>query len=990
MAEMEQENALDDSQLVNKPMWFEFVLNEELLEQHLAQNPPDPSATALIQQFLNQAEISQKLAKDDKEGAAKQQGQDNNTVENEDGGDVEKRLRRIHTLKLLAMKSAAYLKWDLSILQDKLPLMVVQAVLLELLCCTLNDDWEVTKHTTLDYTSIPDEAWFALQLYHRCCVQCVIQESFPHRQTQSANIVLPGQPAVLPGQPDPATQLQEANSHVLIQIKEQLSISGQVLNMCLHNCRHLRVPTLQCFGAMSDSGSLFQWEKGDVLSKDQVQCQLLYDLGCLRFYEQNYTEAHELFTETKTLLDKISECPSSTGWEGQIERSRLEGYCTACHALNNMQAPEVKAKSSILEQIQQCKRLRTNDALVDLLLKDNETRELSRSYRQTLQDDLIYDRDVYISLYTCNTVHRLLDAEPQVCTHYMAMIHDFTSQQLAFLFKALDRAGRMATKDQKHHIRNFLRSVLSRLSVQTSEILPLLTQNNLMQYIENSDSLQILLAAESRPCFKPDTSLNHWETHSNEPGVLEKALLLSYDPAEIKAILQQLHPKLGWAVKGLNEKWKLHRELQAIFDSFPQGLNQSWCFIVVAKARQALQMKLYSKAKELLLTAEKTIKEFSYKLVKLIRWEVLLADLLYYQRHGTVMEGVAKPELLKKAKACVTAYRLESDIKPGLETMTYSLAFLLCVEEWEYICHATNTTNEYIQFARAVAETCKELPDIQNARKPSRNLWDTVVQLYSGTGGQKSMEQLSQHSFLTFALKIQGSLCLRVLLSCVTKLYSIVKDTTCEISCEYISLWPTALPTSGGINQSALGDGVWRLMDHSIETSPNNAQLLRTKADIHYACQQYMAAVQSYLEAGAVSSHYFSQPVPLNIYNDALYRRLIKCCSNLNNHTQVIVLCQLLDDVDYSLAFKSAQEKGTCDAMDTYYDFIWDITILEYLANLHHNRGEEDKQQIALKAISCYELNSSNTEEILHQAVEKRKLKFLRTLANQYCRDNSS
>jgi len=59
--------------------------------------------------------------------------------------------------------------------------------------------------------------------------------------------------------------------------------------------------------------------------------------------------------------------------------------------------------------------------------------------------------------------------------------------------------------------------------------------------------------------------------------------------------------------------------------------------------------------------------------------------------------------------------------------------------------------------------------------------------------------------------------------------------------------------------------------------------------------------------------------------------------------------------------------------MDSYYDYIWDVTILEYLTYLHHKRGETDKRQIAIKAIGQTELNASNPEEVLQLAAQRRK-----------------
>jgi len=46
------------------------------------------------------------------------------------------------------------------------------------------------------------------------------------------------------------------------------------------------------------------------------------------------------------------------------------------------------------------------------------------------------------------------------------------------------------------------------------------------------------------------------------------------------------------------------------------------------------------------------------------------------------------------------------------------------------------------------------------------------------------------------------------------------------------------------------------------------------------------------------------------------------------------VLCQFLDDIDYTVAFKEFQEHSTQDAADAYYYCIWDTTMLEYLISI--------------------------------------------------------
>ncbi|KAH3776816.1 hypothetical protein DPMN_178249 [Dreissena polymorpha] len=70
--------------------------------------------------------------------------------------------------------------------------------------------------------------------------------------------------------------------------------------------------------------------------------------------------------------------------------------------------------------------------------------------------------------------------------------------------------------------------------------------------------------------------------------------------------------------------------------------------------------------------------------------------------------------------------------------------------------------------------------------------------------------------------------------------------------------------------------------------------------------------------------------------------------------------------------------------MDSYYVCIWDISILEYLVHLHSKRGEMDKRQSAMRALTQLDLNSNNPEDIIQRAVQIRKRKFLRALAKQY------
>ncbi|KAH9503515.1 Integrator complex subunit 8 [Bulinus truncatus] len=238
--------------------------------------------------------------------------------------------------------------------------------------------------------------------------------------------------------------------------------------------------------------------------------------------------------------------------------------------------------------------------------------------------------------------------------------------------------------------------------------------------------------------------------------------------------------------------------------------------------------------------------------------------------------------------------------------------------------------------------------------------------------------------FVSFLQRIKEPTVLSVMISLFAKLFSILKDdVTSEICTEYISLWPTAIGMAVA-SVTSVEETLKLLLTHSLQTDPMQPSWLRTQADIYFVQGQYATAIKYYLEAGVVATDFFTCPVPKSVYDDIILRRMIKCCSYLQCHTQVAVLCQYLEEVDYNTAFKALQERNVYDAMDAYYSCIWDVSILEFLVNLHTRKGEMDKRQTALRALSQMDLNSNNPDPIQRRAVHVRKTKFLRAMAKQY------
>lgn len=79
------------------------------------------------------------------------------------------------------------------------------------------------------------------------------------------------------------------------------------------------------------------------------------------------------------------------------------------------------------------------------------------------------------------------------------------------------------------------------------------------------------------------------------------------------------------------------------------------------------------------------------------------------------------------------------------------------------------------------------------------------------------------------------------------------------------------------------------------------------------------------------------------------------------------ILCLFQEEIDYATAFKCASETNSCDALDEYYDYIWDISLLEFLIYWHTKLNHQEHRQklvsnyIFIDNLVDFMLNSNNT-----------------------------
>lgn len=186
-------------------LWFEFLLNPSLLLEHLSKPLPgltkkiyvhiylllsrdtqwainftslkhfvsDPSPTDLIIKFMT-INLEQR---------------DNNETKIVDIDGIEtkqpapcKWSHKNLALKILSLKVAAYLKWDLDTIETKLPLPMQISLLQDLFYIATDNVVEIPMTQEYPTSSMTDQVLFAVVLYHRWHLRAIVYKSLNSRQ----------------------------------------------------------------------------------------------------------------------------------------------------------------------------------------------------------------------------------------------------------------------------------------------------------------------------------------------------------------------------------------------------------------------------------------------------------------------------------------------------------------------------------------------------------------------------------------------------------------------------------------------------------------------------------------------------------------------------------------------------------------------------------------------------------------------------------------
>ncbi|XP_074595320.1 integrator complex subunit 8 [Brevipalpus obovatus] len=956
---------------VSKTLWFEFLLSPKLLETHLGIDKCDPSPVELIMTFLNNAipngtrewsnghvdldesltptipsspsppppqaplspsspstppppqplisngvsvhDGSTKVLIPPNSNADNNNGVTNNQVNgtsSNNQGSISSpdtnndfNVKKSQSLKLLAIKVATFLEWNLDIIEEELSITMQYNLLRELILLSEKAN------------APPELDTFGYITYFRWILRSIIRLSYPIRGPRG--LAIP--PPLLP-QINPLFVPMEVLESVFKKLREHSAKAVSYLENLVADKKKLNVvsPLIECFPSRLDPEGLIKcdWTQVKQLETESLQDTLNYELGKWYFFNENYTLAFKFFNAIEN--------------KNNSSLHLLKEYLQSSENMSNgklIQTSEITSfKTSFIECLQE--------------IKEGKSFDISFVERSA---DLDVLSKLFIDCY-------------QKCTDF----------------------------NQRRNLKQFafyLSSKVNGLRELLSDILNELSPSRKMNRHDSSSSSGAMAVEEGEIEAEEETEKDS-----------ELMLLEATDPE----VIQDLISKVAKPPLMINRNWDIPLAHAKCLKNLPPPQYYK-CHIVLAKAAELRRAKMYIESRILYLSLLEDFQASLPNLAEIITYELLQTDLQHHVESNDIDERRIK-ELLEKFKRTLP----NDDLLVNLPQELVDLCCLFLLESGKHILSNhiyINSKNPYIKLSALISVLSSENASSKLHLQRTKELWDHILSLLSNSGLRVNVvpknlrtppppprsKNWNVETFGKFLMKLKNSFHISLLTSCFIHIYNLKRDVS---GIELTLLpspqinWPS-LSSTAGITLMRVSELLKFLIDRGLNLQPNEINLIRCKAELALMEEMFADALKHYVTLMIITTEYFTA---FGAYpeEDRIIQRMILCSTKLACHTQAALLHQMTKEPNYAVIFKSLSEKVCNDSCDDLYDCFWDITILEYLVNLHTRRGEIDRKNKSLQLIGQLELNANNSQDILCQAANVRKGKFFRTLAKKY------
>ncbi|KAJ5072961.1 hypothetical protein M0811_09175 [Anaeramoeba ignava] len=176
--------------------------------------------------------------------------------------------------------------------------------------------------------------------------------------------------------------------------------------------------------------------------------------------------------------------------------------------------------------------------------------------------------------------------------------------------------------------------------------------------------------------------------------------------------------------------------------------------------------------------------------------------------------------------------------------------------------------------------------------------------------------------------------------------------------------------------------------EQEIEMTENQEYLYHVcLGDVYFSNADYFKAISSYISASFRLSKMFQNQDHLlkSIFvGSTVLEPLVFSLKTIGADSYVAILSQFTEPVDYSLAFKSIKQVAQ-GFEPRIFQFFWDTTILEMLANYHKSLGFDDLVEKINILIAQKERNKHNPQEIRLKFINRLKVFVFKELFNSFC-----
>ncbi|XP_037955324.1 integrator complex subunit 8-like [Teleopsis dalmanni] len=989
---------------------FEFLLDPHKITKHLSKNSPEPSAVALLTEFISMTpdtlmpNYEFNMPASDSENISGVGPMNIDSEEKKPAAIEGLRIQRKQlALKILALKVATWLKWDLDFLEKNLPTSKQLYLLRDLLTLACGKLISIPLPADFQPVIAADgnerAARFAFTFYHRWVLRLQILKDIAMKSARPTigNMFVPVEPL---------------HTHFAPDIAPKDSID-YLTELC-KSTEPFYVFTNETFQPLhSNSDNIKQnFDFMQQISKFELRAQIQFDMVNFYLYTKQYRLAREVvqqcytnFLEMRREYQLKSKQPEDYIF-CLLNENELESYLMACG---------VSMKGQTLMERFSLSQINDFNNIIEILSEDNLAREIPFFARRNVELDIecnnLRNSSEYnllkLQVAALNVVRSIFEKGKMfACVEYFEKYKQIESWTT--ILDAITVLYPHCTPTDQNKLKHF---VINTMYEQNSnpEYLNELKKHTLFTNVELEEIArhivkETIVVDESAKSNDwtivteglPHEVSRHFDVHSKI-----RQLINCTDSKSVRTLLVQLastNPLQPlWTV---NPSWEIHISVKSILLSTPPSFHQDFAYVLLGKSRTQALKNEYNVALHLLGALKNETQRTEYtnlsigpKIGKLVTWEILLLQITKCFDDWE-LKPVELQTIGNRCKNCLNALAANETIIPRMEIVESCVVMLLNLSEHNTVM-AMDKCLPQLELPIAFAKTMSDMEKMKGPKKVSREAWDILLSMFvsipkrtNGSGSARNSPSLPASVGLRpFLKRIRSQTLFSVCISLMGKILNLLKeDPNNDLSGEFMQLWPTNINNHTGYNGRAVSETLHWLLTEALKYYPQTLAWLKMKGDLELANNNNEAAMRCYVNALISGTEYCHSPLQRNVADDFLIRRMMRCAVNLGCFTQATILCQFMDDIDYSLVNKNLSEKSCnfTDAMDAYYNCIWDATLLEFVINLHTKRGEHSRKLEAMSIMSSLELNANNNEEIKNQAAAVRKTRFLRALAKQY------